>query len=417
MKKIKTLDLFVGCGGLMDGFEASGYYETIAAVEWEKMPCNNLSKRLLEKWNYQDSEDRVLWFDIQRTEELFSGWDDVKYGKSEGLDAKLSESDGVDIIIGGPPCQAYSIAGRVRDENGMKDDYRNYLFESYLEVVGRYQPKLVVFENVPGLLSAKPGDEPIVDLIKQGFNEAGYHILDDLKDSLIDFSEYGVPQNRKRVIIVGLRKEYFGEENCDEILTDFYMNILPKQKVSRKVTVQEAIGDLPKLYPLNEDLKVNGKRTSYSLPEPFVANHIGRWHSERDRRVFKLLTEDIENKEYKYISTESLKQLYTEVTGKKSNVHKYYVLRKDEQSNLIPAHLYKDGLRHIHPDSTQLRTITVREAARLQTFPDDYTFIGSNTDVYKMIGNAVPPLFSKKLACAITGLLAEVDNKARSGGK
>ena len=118
-----------------------------------------------------------------------------------------------------------------------------------------------------------------------------------------------------------------------------------------------------------------------------------------------MLAEDIETGEKKYTNADKLKELYTQVTGKKSNVHKYYVLRWDEQSNLIPAHLYKDGLRHIHPDSKQARTLTVREAARLQGFPDDYYFIGSQEDKYKMIGNAVPPIFSERLALAIRDLL------------
>lgn len=109
----------------------------------------------------------------------------------------------------------------------------------------------------------------------------------------------------------------------------------------------------------------------------------------------------------KYTSAKSLKTLYTKLTGKTSNVHKYYVLRWDEPSNLIPAHLFKDGLRHIHPDPEQARTITVREAARLQTFPDDYYFNCSQTDAFKMIGNAVPPLFAKKVAYAIYHLIQE----------
>ena len=404
-KKIKSIDLFAGCGGLMDGFEQSGHYKTIAAVEWEKAPCRNLAIRLENKWKYKDADQRVLRFDIQRTDELFYGWDDEVYGKSEGLDKLITAENGIDVIIGGPPCQAYSIAGRVRDENGMKDDYRNYLFESYLKVVDKYKPKAFVFENVPGILSAQPGDRPIIDIIQESFDKAGYYVLADLKSAIIDFTEYGVPQNRKRIIILGLRKDYFGEEKCNELIEGFYKFNLPKYKVKKKVTVEEAIGDLPKLYPLSEEMKYEGKRISHSLPEPFVPNHVARWQSQRDIGIFKILTKDIESGRNEYVTTEALKALYTQMTGKNSNVHKYHVIRWNQQSNLIPAHLFKDGLRHIHPDSKQLRTITVREAARLQTFEDDYIFDGSNMDTYKMIGNAVPPLFAKCLANAVNDML------------
>ena len=130
-----------------------------------------------------------------------------------------------------------------------------------------------------------------------------------------------------------------------------------------------------------------------------------RFSSKRDIDIFKLLTEDIESGRNEYVSTDALKQLYTKITGKTSNIHKYHVIRWDEPSNTIPAHLYKDGLRHIHPDTKQLRTITVREAARLQTFPDDYEFITGTALDYKMIGNAVPPLFAKLLADSIYDFL------------
>jgi len=404
--KIRAIDLFAGCGGLMDGFEQSGHYHTVAAVEWEKAPCANLETRLRDKWDYADAGSRVLRFDIQRTDELFNGWDDPEYGTSDGLDRLVSAEGGIDVIIGGPPCQAYSIAGRVRDENGMRDDYRNYLFESYLKVVDRYKPKAFVFENVPGMLSAKPGDFPIIDVIQKSFEDAGYCLLPDLRDAVLDFTEYGVPQNRKRVIIFGVRKEFFGDKS-EQVVEDFYKKALPRYKVSKKSTVRDAIADLPKLYPLGEDQKYEGRRIAHSLPEPFVANHIARWQSNRDMDTFRLLTTDIESGRYEYVTAEALKALYTKVTGKTSNVHKYHVLRWDEPSNLIPAHLYKDGLRHIHPDSEQLRTITVREAARLQTFADDYIFDGSNVELYKMIGNAVPPLMAKCLANAVNDVLYE----------
>ena len=398
-KRINTIDLFAGCGGLMDGFEKSNFYDTLACVEWEKSPCENLKKRLKEKWNYNNANEIVMRFDIQRTQELFSGWkNDIEYGNGKGLDNLIGDNK-IDVIIGGPPCQAYSIAGRIRDKDGMKNDYRNYLFESYLKVVNRYKPKFFVFENVPGILSASPDGEPIIERIKKRFDECGYTILDNLKKAIIDVSEYGAPQNRKRVIILGVSKKHFGEKKANIIVNEFYNKYLNGYK-TKKMTVKEAIGDLPKLLPTDEYRK-EGKKYSHLFEEYKIANHIPRFHSERDKKIFYLLEKDISDGTNFYNSTEKLKELYYQQTGKKSNVHKYYVLRWDEQSNTIPAHLYKDGLRHIHPDPEQARSITVREAARLQSFDDDYEFIGSMMDQYKMIGNAVPPKFSNAIAKAI----------------
>ena len=414
MYKINTIDLFAGCGGLCEGFEQSGHYNTVAAVEWDKAPILNLRNRLSTKWEYENADEIAIRFDIQRTEELINGWsEDEEYGTSKGLDYYVDKSGGtVDLIIGGPPCQAYSVAGRIRDDNQMKDDYRNYLFESYIKIVQQYKPKAFVFENVPGLLSAKPGDGKtlIVDKIKAEFEKAGYIILDKLENAVIDMSQYGIPQKRKRIIILGLRAEEYGIENAKVLLEKFYFDILRKYKVEKANTVRNAIGDLPKLYPIDDENPViyKGKKYSHTFDvDRNIKNHLPRFHSKRDIGVFKLLCEDIESGRNKYVSTESLKELYTELTGKKSNIHKFYVLRWDEPSNLIPAHLYKDGLRHIHPDPTQARTLTVREAARLQTFPDDYEFIsGTNLD-YKMIGNAVPPMFARIIADSIYTLLFE----------
>ncbi|WP_060679478.1 DNA cytosine methyltransferase [Virgibacillus halodenitrificans] len=402
MRKYNFIDIFAGCGGLSEGFEKNQQFSMLAAVEWEKSPVKNLVHRLATKWNIDDAANRVLRFDIQRTEELLNGWsNDPEFGSHFGLDAFL-EGRSLDLIIGGPPCQAYSVAGRIRDKDGMLNDYRNYLFEGYLEIVRKYRPKLFVFENVPGMLSAKPGGIPVIELIKKDIERSGYEIVDDLKQyAQVDMSEYGVPQKRKRVIIIGLRKDMY--PNVQGILKSFYTEHLPKYKESVK-TVQDAIENLPKLYPLEQEIKMNGRKCSHSLNHE-IPNHLSRFHSKRDIKIFKMLAEDIENGHFKYVSSEALKQLYTELTNRTSNVHKYHVLRWDKPSNTIPAHLYKDGLRHIHPDSTQARSITVREAARLQTFDDDYEFISSAGDNYKMIGNAVPPKFSEKLAAAIKVLL------------
>lgn len=411
MKKINIIDLFAGCGGLTEGFEQTEKYNLVTAVEWDKAPVECLRHRLSTKWGMKDAEERIFRFDMQRCEELINGWkNDEVYGTAKGIQYYVNESGGrLDMIIGGPPCQAYSIAGRVRDENGMRNDYRNYLFESYLHIVKHFRPKAFVFENVPGLLSAKPGDGSflIVNKIRQEFQSAGYYLLDDLRDAIIDMSEYGVPQNRKRVIIIGINGDFYLEGEAKRLLNKIYFEELPKYK-EKKITVNEAIGDLPKLFPLERTINKKGKRFSHTLnPNKEIMNHDPRFASKRDIELFKLLTTDIESGNNRYISTDALKQLYTEVTGKTSNVHKFYVLRRDEQSNLIPAHLYKDGLRHIHPDSKQSRTITVREAARLQSFPDDFEFISNTNLDYKMIGNAVPPKFAKKLALTIFKILFE----------
>ena len=393
--KLNTIELFAGCGGMLDGFEKSGKYKTLAAVEWQKYACDTLIRRLENKYNDHLSKDKVLCFDIQRTDELIFGWkDDEKFGNNNGLDS-LIKNNKIDVIAGGPPCQAYSVAGRIQDKDGMKVDYRNYLFESYLKIVEHYMPKIIVFENVEGMLSAKPDGTNILGKIIDGFNNAGYEIVDDIKrHALLDLSEFGVPQKRKRVIIVGLNKNYYGDHaECQKILYDFYTNILSSKKSDKK-TVKDAIYDLPAIYPLKEEL--HRKMSHINFDD--INGHQSRYHSKRDIGIFKTLAEDIESGANSYQSADKLKELYTQMTGKISNVHKYNVLNWDQPSNTIPAHLKKDGLRHIHPDPKQSRTITVREAARLQTFDDDFEFTKGMGQNFEMIGNAVPPLFAKKLA-------------------
>ena len=405
-KKLHTIELFAGCGGLLEGFLQQGSFDTLACVEWEKAPCMTLANRLEKKWHHKNAKNEVVRFDIQRTDELINGFDDVEYGKHEGL-AKLVGNQTVDAIAGGPPCQAYSLAGRIRDEHGMREDYRNYLFESYMRIVRYFKPKFFVFENVVGLLSAAPDGYPIVERIRKEFMDAGYKVANNFKDTLFEVCDYGIPQHRKRVIIIGVRMDYFdkGKNVSDDMIHDFYKVIMPTLRTEQK-TVDEAIGDLPKIFPLPEPVVVNGKKYSHApISSDKVKNHVPRFHSTRDISVFRMLEEDIETGRNEYVKIDKLKELYTKVTGKVSNIHKYYVLRRNEPSNTIPAHLYKDGMRHIHPDSAQARSITVREAARLQTFPDDFEFLGANMAQYKMVGNAVPVDFARIVAEALYKLI------------
>lgn len=401
--KIKMLDLFAGCGGLTDGFMQTGCYNDIAAVEWKEPQVRTLRNRLLKKWNKQNAEESVLHFDIQRENELFGGWiNDPIFGDSKGLDHYVEEASGIDIIIGGPPCQAYSVAGRVRDEKGMEDDYRNFLFEHYLSIVDRYRPDLFIFENVPGILSAAPHGKKVSEIIPKEFAKKGYIITDNLSNAIVNAADYNVPQNRKRVIMVGINKEAFEGVDIQLMLNDFYQNILPSHK-GKTITVRQAIGDLPKLEAYWDE-EHHSKRVSHSTPVCELTWHQPRYNNTRDMDTYRILAEDIESGKREYDS-KKISELYEEKVGSKSPIHRYHVLDPDQPSTTIIAHLHKDGNRFIHYDSKQARSITPREAGLLQSFDKDFEFLGSRGSVYEMIGNAVPPQLAKALAESIVELL------------
>lgn len=403
-RKIKMLDLFAGCGGLTDGFMQTKSFDDIAAVEWKTSQVETLRNRLKTKWGEKDAAERVLHFDIQRENELFEGWaDDPIYESSCGLDFYVNEANGIDVIIGGPPCQAYSVAGRVRDENGMADDYRNFLFEHYLAIVDRYQPDLFIFENVPGILSAAPHGKKVSEIIPQEFSKKGYEILSKLKGAIVNAADYNVPQNRKRVIIVGIRRKSFENIDIQKMLDDFYTNILPSHKGKNIITVKDAIGTMPPLEPYWDEAH-HSKRQSHSIPSCNVTWHVPRYNNLRDMDTFRLLAEDLESGKNEYDS-KKIAELYEQKVGSKSPIHRYHVLNPNEPSTTIIAHLHKDGNRFIHYDSKQARTITPREASILQSFDKDFEFLGSRGSVYEMIGNAVPPQLAKALAESVIQLL------------
>ena len=405
-RKIKMLDLFAGCGGLTDGFMQTNCFNDIAAVEWKEPQVRTLRNRLRTKWGEQDADERVLHFDIQREAELFAGWsEDKDYESSRGLDYYVNEANGIDIIIGGPPCQAYSVAGRVRDEKGMADDYKNFLFEHYLAIVDRYQPDLFIFENVPGILSAAPHGKKVSEIIQKEFSKKDYEITSKLKGAIVNAADYNVPQNRKRVILVGIRRKSFKDIDIQKMLDDFYKQILPSHKCENVLTVKDAIGMLPPLEPYWDE-EHHSKRKSHSVPNCDVTWHVPRYNNLRDMDTFKLLAEDLESGKNEYDS-KKIAELYEKKVGAKSPIHRYHVLNPNEPSTTIIAHLHKDGNRFIHYDSKQARTITPREAGLLQSFDADFEFLGSRGSVYEMIGNAVPPQLAKALAESVIELLVK----------
>lgn len=410
MKKLTCLDLFCGAGGLSEGFLETGKFDFLGHVEWEKPMVDTLRNNLVKRWGYsvEDARKSVIQFDVQKTDELFGGkWseDTIKeYGNNNaeeivanGLDGLVGDRS-VDVIIGGPPCQAYSIAGRAQDPNSMKDDYRNYLFESFVKIVDHYRPKVFVFENVPGMLSACPGDTLVINRICQAFDEIGYQIRlpEEMHKSIYCASDFRVPQDRRRVIIFGVDK------NQPKTVEDFYHALDEQKSGEPPKTVRDAIGDLPKFRELEKPYKKGNTNVSHELVgDVKVPQHEARYHNKRDIEVFrKWITNNMNN----LPNTEKL-EFYKQVSGKTSNHNKYRSLEWDKPSPTIVSHLHKDGLMFIHPDVEQVRSITIREAALLQSFPMDYEFLGSNAYCFKMIGNAVPVLFAKSIAEAVYSVL------------
>jgi DNA (cytosine-5)-methyltransferase 1 len=410
--KYNFIDLFAGCGGLSEGFLSSGHYNALAHIEWEKPMVDTLRNRLVAKWKHSsdDAKKRVIRFDVQKTEELLHGnWSDESvflYGQDNSADVVKTGLDGivgdakVDMIIGGPPCQAYSLAGRAQDPHSMKLDYRNYLFESFVKIVDYYQPETFVFENVPGLLSACPGDTPVRIRIYEAFKRIGYDILppDELKSAVYSSADFNTPQERNRVIIVGVKN------TSRYNLSDFYSALNCAKNSHQRKTVRDAIGDMPKFEPLDEPIKEGRSNKSHRLiGDNVIPLHEARYHNKRDIEVFR----EWLSKNMNHFSQEEKLAYYTKVSGKQSNHIKYRSLEWDKPSPTIVSHLYKDGLMFIHPDIKQLRSITIREAALLQTFPLDFEFIGSNAYCFKMIGNAVPVEFAKGIANAMYSVMTK----------
>ncbi|MBQ0047893.1 MAG: DNA cytosine methyltransferase [Prevotellaceae bacterium] len=409
-KKFTFIDLFAGCGGLSEGFLQTGKFEGIAHVEWESPMINTLRQRLIDKWGHTevDAKKRVIKFDVQKTDELIHGnWSEETrktYEKENhtdivegGLEA-LVNGRPVDLIIGGPPCQAYSIAGRAQSPTGMKDDYRNYLFESFVKIVDHFKPKAFVFENVPGLLSACPGDTPVRVRIYEAFKAIGYNIRtpESLKNSVYCAEDYDVPQKRNRIIIIGTKHD------SDFDTEEFYESLTARKSKSPHKTVRDAIGNMPKLTPKAKVEKIGRSNVSHEqLEGDTIDLHIPRYHGERDQKLF---TEWLANSMNKFSQKEKM-DFYTKITGHTSKHIKYRNIEWDKPSPTVVAHLHKDGYMFIHPDIEQLRTITIREAALLQSFPLDYKFVASNPYCYKMIGNAVPVLFAKGIAEAMYDVL------------
>ena len=403
-KRIYTfIDLFAGCGGLSEGFYRQGF-EALAHVEIDHWACETLRERMrFYRYKEKDINKKVIEADITSSEIISQ------------IDSAI-ESSSVDIIIGGPPCQAYSTAGRVRDAKGMASDPRNYLFESYVKILEYYRPKFFVFENVLGVLSAKVEGKFIFPQIISALGKE-YDVINDPQMIIYNTVEFGVPQLRKRIILMGVRKDIDGKQALDlyndVVKTHWAPESSPEEKngLKRYVDVKEVIGDLPKVetgkdastdtffYPCNNEfLRRIGHRGIYPLYD-----HIARKHNELDRERFRQMISH-------HWSFGQLRREMPQYEHKRARLfdNSYVVQWWNLPSKTILAHIYKDGFQFIHPDGSQARSFTVREAARIQSFPDDFVFKGSRGEKYKQIGNAVPPLFAEALATSIKKNLNDI---------
>lgn len=404
------IDLFSGAGGLSEGFLRAGF-TPVAHIEMDKNASDTLKTRIAyhflnrnnSSWKYfsylrNEISRNELWQNIpdyllntvinQEISEksiplIFSRIDSLKNSKK------------IDVVIGGPPCQAYSLVGRSRDPERMKGDKRNYLFRYYGEFLQRYKPRYFVFENVLGLLTA--GNKKYLNEMILLFESIGYSVA---KPTILKAEDYGVLQKRRRVIIIGRRgreRFKFPEiaiiDNKWEIKKDLFFD-LPD------LNPGEALHISSYCHPINEYLKFTGTRNGID----FITQHITRPHNDRDLEIYSIAIDKWLNKRERLKYTDLPRSLQTH-SNINSFLDRFKVVDPLGHSHTMMAHISKDGHYYIYPDHNQVRSISVREAARIQSFPDNYFFEGGRSASYKQIGNAVPPLMAEKIAVAMKNQL------------
>lgn len=415
MKEINFIDLFAGAGGLSEGFINAGF-RPIAHVEMDKAACFTLRTRIA--YHYLKDKSKLNFYiaylkgDITRQQlynlipqQLLDSVIELAISKANShlifrrVD-KLLGKNKVDIVIGGPPCQAYSLVGRARSVDNMRTDQRNQLFIEYARFLKRYQPEIFVFENVMGLRSAKNGE-----YMRRMFMTFKNILRYEVNDFAVSAKDYDVLQDRKRIIMIGCKKG---------------MKIdLPVYNCQGNETVNAILEDLPTMRsgegidkyvhytaPANNYLKRTGLRDDIEI----VTQHISGPTSEQDKKIYRIAVEKW-NKYKERLDYNKLPDELKTHKNRTSFMDRFKVVAKDLNcSQTIVAHIAKDGHYYIHPDIEQNRSLTVREAARLQSFPDNYYFEGekegkNRTAAFRQIGNAVPPLLAKAIANSIKSAL------------
>ncbi len=408
-KGLNFIDLFAGAGGLSEGFIQAGF-NPIAHVEMNKAAAQTLETRAAYLY-LKDQESLSLYRMYERgeisREKMFEYVPDeiIKTVINAEMSAKTLPSifetvdeimyeeniKQVDVIVGGPPCQAYSLVGRAQSSHmlvPMEEDPRNELYKMYTSFLKKYKPNMFVFENVAGITSARDGQ--VFKDLQNALKKVGYDVVPKLQNA----ADFGVLQNRKRMIIIGWR----------EGAKHFY----PKFKKCRSnAIVWDLLRDLDKVERGQENNRYKSsyddcsdyvKKNKIRTEDDLVTHHIARTNNDRDIQIYKMAIEAYTDSG-KRIMYDQLPDILKTHKNQSSFKDRFKVVEgNDNACHTVLAHLAKDGHYFIHPDIKQCRSITVREAARLQTFPDNYYFEGSRGEKFKQIGNAVPPMMAKSIA-------------------
>lgn len=502
-RPIPVIDLFAGPGGLGEGFsaattcEGNRVFDIQVSIEKDSVAHRTLSLRALfrafPRGDAPDCYYDYLRRNISRQDLLNNPAiaTEVARSNAEAHCATLGETPAEEIdkwisnaigdtdpwvLIGGPPCQAYSIAGRSRmrgaDPTAFEKDKRHFLYKEYLRIIQKFQPAVFIMENVKGLLSSTHDGSPIFERILQDLSSPAdgleYEIRSfvsdknagelEPRDFIIESEQYGVPQTRHRVILLGVRKDYAHRNHRPLVVAHNQVNVkdalhgLPKvrSRLSREpdsfASWLDALTQAPKalkgwrsssrfeiesrmssaLAKARKIQHVGGEflPVSNGVITP-VSGDLGSWYVDPrlggicQHETRQHMRSDLHRYMFAACYSESfgvspkIQRFPEKLLPDHKNVDAEEIPFKDRfrvqvwhsPSTTIVSHIAKDGHYYIHPDPAQGRSLTVREAARLQTFPDNYYFEGNRTQQYAQIGNAVPPYLARQLGCIVADLL------------
>jgi len=445
-----AIDLFAGCGGLSEGFIQAGF-KVIARIDMDRWACETMKTRALY---YKLKEKKKLYWYFRylkngiSKEAIYQRFPEIKneidlevinaeFGKDpfETITERIqniknySGTSTIHVLLGGPPCQPYSIAGRTfrgnssGDPKRMVDDERHFLYEHYLKILEWVQPDFFLFENVPGLIMANATGKKVFHRILADISaiNPAYEVAPSLDESrenlrsyILDSVQFGVPQKRKRIFLAGYKRNLLHKQpTICTIFQRIQKAGLRNIKNRGTLTVADAIGDLPSLRPGEGNDSWYGPYSSYhnggELTEyqirmrrnsPGILNHRARTHMHGDIERYRYFIEKHKNGNHS-VTLKDLGEERPDLIPHHNNLDgfldRFKVQWWNQPSLTITAHICKDGHYYIHPEINQCRSFTVREAARCQSFPDNFKFEGPRTEQFRQAGNAVPP----SLACVI----------------